>query len=33
MTNAITPKVVGLDTTQLTCTLAMTSSTASVTLT
>jgi len=33
MTNAITPMAVGLDTTQLSCTLTMTSSTASVTLT
>jgi hypothetical protein len=33
MTNAITPKAVGLDTTQLSCTLTMTSNTASVTLT
>jgi hypothetical protein len=32
LANAITPKMVGLDSTQLTCTLSMTTSTASVTL-
>jgi hypothetical protein len=32
LSNAITPMMVGLDSTQLTCTLTMTSSTASVTL-
>ncbi len=33
LTNVVTPMMVGLDSTQLTCTLSMTSTTASVTLT